>query len=113
MNRSEVRKRGPDQLEDHKNMANIGFYYTIKEGREKEFEDTFHATVKFLELNAGGYREAHLYREVGKSQYMILSLWDSVESFSDFVKSREFGEVTKFGRSIVEGKPYHKIFMDY
>jgi len=113
MNRSEAGKRGEEQLEDHKNMANIGFYYTIKEGHEKEFENTFRATVEFLEINANGYKEAHLYREVGKNRYMILSLWDSVESFSDFVKSREFGEVTKFGKSIVEGRPYHKIFLDY
>jgi heme-degrading monooxygenase HmoA len=113
MNRSEVKKEDSGETDNHRNMANIGFYYTIKEGREKEFEDTFQETVEFLELNANGYREAHLYREVGKNQYMILSLWDSVESFSDFVKSREFGEVTKFGKSIVEGKPYHKIFMDY
>jgi heme-degrading monooxygenase HmoA len=113
MNRSEVKNGEINKLENHRNMANIGFYYTIKDGHEKEFEDTFQATVEFLELNADGYREAHLYREVGKNQYMILSLWDSVESFSDFVKSREFVEVTKFGKSIVEGRPYHKIFMDY
>ncbi|WP_393971432.1 antibiotic biosynthesis monooxygenase [Oxyplasma meridianum] len=113
MNESKVRNVGKGKLEYHKKMANIGFYYTIKEGHEKEFENTFQDTVEFLKLNAEGYKEAHLYREVGKNSYMILSLWDSVESFSNFVKSREFGEVTKFGKLIVEGKPYHKIFMDY
>jgi heme-degrading monooxygenase HmoA len=109
----EGRNSGQEQLKDRKSMANIGFYYTIKVGHEKEFENTFHATVEFLKLHADGYKEAHLYREVGMNSYMILSLWDSVESFSNFVKSKEFGEVTKFGKSIVEGRPYHNIFVKY
>lgn len=112
MKNMEKKEMGPKQTST-KGMANIGFYYSIIEGHEKEFEDTFEATVSFLEHNAGGFMEAHLYREVGKSQYMILSLWRDVESFSEFVKSNEFGEVTKFGKSIVKGRPYHKIFLDY
>ena len=57
-------------------------------------------------------KNAKLYREFGKSEYMILTEWENTDSFSAFIQSRGFKETTTHGKTILEGQPKHKIFYD-
>ncbi len=93
-------------------MINVGMYYSVKEGREQEFEGTFAGVVEMLKSAGAGIRDARLYREVGKREYMIYTEWDSLESFKAFIQSKAFGETTGHGREIIEGRPRHRVFAD-
>lgn len=91
-------------------MINVGMYYNVKEGHESEFEQVFLGVADALKASGAGVIEAHLYREVGKSEYLIYTEWESLEKFKIFIKSRAFGETVSRGKEIVEGRPRHKVF---
>lgn len=91
-------------------MINVGFFYTVKPGHEKEFEDTFSGVIRYLLDNRTGLKSAKLYREVSNpAEYMIFSEWENRDSFSRFVQSRPFKETTEAGKSIISGHPRHVI----
>lgn len=93
-------------------MINVGMYYNVKAGHEAEFEKTFTGIVETLKNAKVGIRDAKLYREVGKSEYLIYTEWDGVDVFKAFIQSKAFSDTTSYGKSIIEGRPRHRIFTD-
>ncbi len=93
-------------------MINVGMYYNVKQGHEAEFEGTFAGVVEKLKGAGVGIKDAKLYREIGKSEYMIYTEWESLEAFKGFIQSRAFGETVANGKSIIEGRPRHKVFAE-
>ncbi len=92
-------------------MINVGLYYRVKEGHEKEFERIFSEVVKALKSSNTGFVSGRLYRAVDDSrEYLIYTEWQDIESFREFVKSRAFSETQEAGRSILDGAPRHKVF---
>ncbi len=88
-------------------MINIGFYYRVKRGHEKDFEEKFWDIVS---SNVDGMRSAKLYRNVMDPQeYMIYTEWDSLEAFKEFMKSQEHSETINYGKTILEDIPTHVI----
>ena len=54
-----------------------------------------------------------LYREVGgSSEYMLYTEWDSEDSFKKFTASKEYAQTVEFGRTIIEGRPRHRVFRE-
>ncbi|GGM69925.1 hypothetical protein GCM10007108_05010 [Thermogymnomonas acidicola] len=94
-------------------IVNIGFFYDVKRGHESEFERQFSDVLRYLKENGKGIKDAKLYREVDSSQYLILSTWESVDAFREFVESEAFKSVTHSGAEILNGKPYHRIFLTH
>jgi heme-degrading monooxygenase HmoA len=92
-------------------MINIGLYYKVKPGREKEFENAFMGVVSLLKGSDLGFLGGKLYREVGDpSEYMLYTEWQGIDSFKRFMSSEEYAKTVEFGRTIIQGQPRHKIF---
>ncbi len=95
-------------------MINVGMYYNVKKGHEKEFEDTFQKVVEYLKNNVKGFEKAGIYKKIGEenstTEYMIYSEWKDKNSFREFTTAKAFHETTEYGKSIIEGRPYHRIF---
>ena len=92
-------------------MINIGLYYKVKKGHEKEFEESFLKVVSLLKSADFGFVSGKLYREIGDyNEYMLYTEWDGLESFRKFMESKEYAQTIEFGKSIIEGQPRHKIF---
>jgi len=88
-------------------MINIGFYYRVKKGHEKEFEGRFWDVVS---SNVEGMKSAKLYKNVMDPQeYMIYTEWTSLEAFRNFMKSQSYKETVDYGKSILDGIPTHRI----
>ncbi|MGC9106248.1 MAG: antibiotic biosynthesis monooxygenase family protein [Thermoprotei archaeon] len=91
-------------------MINVGFYYRVKKGHEKEFEETFMKVLMILKANVPGFKDAKLYRSVTDPQeYLIYSEWESLEVFRNFISSNAYRETVNYGRTILEGRPVHKV----
>lgn len=92
-------------------MTTIGMHYDVIDGREQEFESGFLSVIEHLKTVAG-HVESKLYEDVSsKGSYLILSQWDSRESFDQFLRSPEFAKVTSWGRAeILRGRPRHKVY---
>ncbi len=94
-------------------MINVGLYYKVKEGHEKEFESMFNEIVKSLKESKIGFIDAKLYRRVDEPrEYLIYSEWEGLDSFRKFVSSKAFRDTTSYGASILEGRPYHRIYQE-
>ncbi len=92
-------------------MINIGLYYKVKPGHEKEFEECFMGVISLLKGADFGFLSGKLYREVGDpSQYMLYTEWEGADSFRKFMESREYKETVEYWKKIIEGQPRHKIF---
>ena len=95
-------------------MINVGMYYNVKKGHEKEFEDTFQKVVEYLKSNVKGFEKASIYKKIGEesntTEYMIYSEWKDKDSFREFTTAKAFHETTEYGKGIIEGRPYHRIF---
>jgi heme-degrading monooxygenase HmoA len=90
-------------------MINVGFYYRVVSGHEKEFEEAFFRTDSFLK-SVKGFRKAVLYKRVdSQNEYMIYTEWEDLDSFRRFIASKEYSETTKYGRTILEGRPTHRV----
>jgi len=94
-------------------MTTIGMHYDVVPGKEKEFTQGFLAVIEHLKT-VGGHVESRLYEDVSSAgSYLILSQWDSRESFDQFMQSPEFAKVTAWGRAeILRGRPRHKIYQN-
>jgi heme-degrading monooxygenase HmoA len=91
-------------------VINVGFYYRVKKGHEKEFEETFMKVLEHLKANVPGFKDAKLYRSVTDPQeYLIYSEWESLEVFRNFISSNAYRETVNYGRTILEGRPMHKV----
>ena len=92
-------------------MTTIGMHYDVIPGKEREFADGFLGVIEHLKTVAG-HVESRLYEDVSsKGSYLILSQWDSRESFDTFLRSPEFAKVTSWGRAeILRGRPRHKVY---
>lgn len=92
-------------------MINIGLYYKVKAGHEKEFEDNFLNVVSLLKSVDFGFLIGKLYREIGdSSEYMLYTEWEGIDSFRKFMESKEYAQTIEFGKAIIDGQPRHKIF---
>ncbi|MCL5412430.1 MAG: antibiotic biosynthesis monooxygenase [Candidatus Marsarchaeota archaeon] len=92
-------------------MINVGLYYSVKRGHEKEFEGYFAKVIEALKTAGGGFLSGKLYKEVfNDGEYMIYTEWESIGAFESFVASHDFHEATEFGKTILEGRPRHRIF---
>jgi len=93
-------------------MVTIGMNYSVREGKEKVFEDACAHVIETMK-GIGGHSESHLYREVGERSrhYLIVSVWSSEQAFRDFVASDTFKKVTNWGAlNILEGRPSHTVY---
>lgn len=91
-------------------MINVGLYYRMKEGHEKE---AFSKVVSILKNSDIGFIDAKLYKRVDDPrEYLIYSEWKDLESFRKFILSKDYKETTTYGKTILEGRPYHKIFQE-
>jgi len=92
-------------------MINVGFYYKVKKGHEQEFESKFKEVLNYLKSNAEGFIDAKLYKSVeDPSEYLIYSVWKDLESFRKFITSEAYKSTVTYGRTIMEGRPIHKVF---
>jgi heme-degrading monooxygenase HmoA len=92
-------------------MTTIGMHYDVVAGKEEEFERGFLNVIEHLKTVAG-HVESHLYEDVQTvGSYVILSEWETKESFNAFLQSDAFKQVTSWGRAeILRGRPKHKVY---
>ncbi|BDC17658.1 antibiotic biosynthesis monooxygenase [Acidianus sp. HS-5] len=94
-------------------MINVGLYYRVREGHEKEFEEAFLKVVSILKSSDIGFIDAKLYRRVDDPrEYLIYSEWKDLDSFRKFTLSNDYKETTTYGKTILEGRPYHRIYTE-
>ena len=91
-------------------MINVGMYYKVKAGHEKEFESIFEKVLSTLKEAEIGFKNGRLYRDVKTpSEYLIYTEWDSIEKFRAFMQSNNYKSTVEHGRTIIEGRPKHII----
>src|SRR5262249_3945840 len=92
-------------------MTTIGMHYEVIPGKEEEFEKGFLGVLEHLK-KVRGHVESHMYEDVASvGSYVILSEWDSKESFDQFMRSPEFKTVVAWGKAeILRARPKHKVF---
>jgi len=92
-------------------MITVGMNYNIREGKEQEFESVF---TKVLEImgKMDGHGQTHLYRDVAEpASYLIVSEWSSQPAFEAFISSKQFKNVTDWGKAdILTSRPKHEIY---
>jgi heme-degrading monooxygenase HmoA len=86
-------------------------HYDVIPGKEEEFEKGFLGVIQHLKTVVG-HVESKLYEDVASvGSYLILSQWDSRESFDRFMQSPAFAQVTAWGKAeILRGRPRHKVY---
>ena len=95
-------------------MINIGLYYTVKLGSEKEFENRFDETVLVIKNSGFGCVDARLYKDVKKqNEYLLYTEWKNIDGFINFIKSDAYKKTVEAGKSIIEGMPRHRIFTEF
>jgi heme-degrading monooxygenase HmoA len=92
-------------------MTTIGMHYDVVAGKEEEFERGFLNVIEHLKT-VPGHVESHLYEDVQTvGSYVILSEWQTKESFTAFLQSDAFKQVTSWGKAeILRGRPRHKVY---
>ncbi len=92
-------------------MINVGLYYKVKPGHEKDFEEKFEGVVVLLKSQDVGFIDGKLYKEVEfPREYMIYTVWKDKGSFEEFLKMEAYKKTVDYGKTILEGTPRHKIF---
>ena len=88
-------------------------HYDVVPGKEQEFKDGFLSVIRHLQA-VSGHVESRLYEDVSSvGSYLILSQWESKDSFDQFMRSPEFAAVTAWGRAeILRGRPRHKVYQN-
>jgi heme-degrading monooxygenase HmoA len=94
-------------------MTTIGMHYDVVPGKEEEFEKGFLGVLEHLKT-LPGHVESHLYEDVAVvGSYVILSQWETKESFDSFIRSPEFAKVTAWGKAeMLRGRPRHKVYLN-
>ena len=92
-------------------MTTIGMHYDVISGKEEEFEKGFLGVIEHLKTVAG-HVESHMYEDVATvGSYVILSEWNTKESFEAFIHSDAFKQVVSWGKAeILRGRPKHKVY---
>lgn len=92
-------------------MTTIGIHYDVIPGQEDEFERGFVRVIEHLK-SVPGHVESHMYEDVQSvGSYVILSQWESKETFQSFLQSEAFKQVTSWGKAeILRGRPKHKVY---
>ncbi|MDG6995015.1 MAG: antibiotic biosynthesis monooxygenase [Nitrososphaerota archaeon] len=94
-------------------MINIGLYYKVKLGHEREFEQVFKDVLSALKNGDFGFLGGKLYKEIGDTrEYLLYTEWEGLDSFRKFMESKEYAQTVEFGKTIVDGQPRHKIFRE-
>ncbi len=94
-------------------MINVGFYYKVKKGYEKDFERKFLEVLEILKKTDSGLIGAKLYKSVeDPTEYLIYTEWKDIESFKKFTLSEEYKNTVSYGKTLLEGKPKHKILKE-
>lgn len=94
-------------------MTTIGMHYDVIAGKEQEFEKAFTSVIEHLKTVAG-HVESHLYEDVNSvGSYLILSQWQSKETFEAFIHSETFRNVVSWGKAeILRSRPRHKVYLN-
>ena len=94
-------------------MTTIGMHYDVIPGKEQEFEQGFLKVLDHLKTVAG-HVESHMYEDVAVvGSYVILSQWDTKESFDQFLQSEAFKNVVAWGKAeMLRGRPKHKVYLN-
>jgi heme-degrading monooxygenase HmoA len=94
-------------------MTTIGMHYDVIPGKEEEFEQGFLKVLEHLKT-LPGHVESHMYEDVAVAgSYVILSHWETKESFERFIHSPEFAKVTAWGKAeMLRGRPRHKVYLN-
>lgn len=92
-------------------MTTIGMHYDVIPGKEREFEEGFLAVLEAMKKIAG-HVDSHMYEDVATTgSYVILSEWQTKESFDSFLRSAEFAKVVAWGKAeMLRGRPRHKVY---
>jgi heme-degrading monooxygenase HmoA len=92
-------------------MTTIGMHYEVVPGKEEEFEREFIAVLEHLKT-VPGHVESHMYEDVQSvGSYVILSQWESRETFDTFLRSDAFKQVTAWGKAeLLRSRPRHKVY---
>ncbi len=87
-------------------------HYDVLPGKGEEFEKGFLGVIEHLKT-VPGHVESHMYEDVASAgSYVILSDWQSRETFDAFLRSDAFKTVTAWGRAeILRGRPRHKVYL--
>ena len=94
-------------------MTTIGMHYDVVPGKEEEFEQGFLKVNDHLKT-LPGHVESHMYEDVASvGSYVILSQWETKESFEAFLQSKEFKDVVAWGKAeMLRGRPRHKVYLN-
>jgi len=94
-------------------MTTIGMHYDVVPGKEEEFEQGFLKVLEHLRT-LPGHVDSHMYEDVAVvGSYVIMSQWETKESFEAFIHSPEFAKVTSWGRAeMLRGRPRHKVYLN-
>lgn len=91
-------------------MINVGLYYKVKKGHEKDFENKFDDVIELFEKTDSGFLGGKLYNEVKcPEEYMIYTVWKDKKVFESFLQTMDYENTVDYGKSILESKPRHKI----
>jgi heme-degrading monooxygenase HmoA len=92
-------------------MTTIGMHYEVIPGKEEEFEQGFLGVLELLKT-LPGHTESHMYQDIqSKGSYVILSNWETKESFEAFIHSSEFAKAVAWGKAeILRSRPRHKVY---
>ncbi len=95
-------------------MVTIGMNYFVIPGKERVFEDACAHVVKTMQ-GVDGHDDSHLFKEVGDGEpvYLIVSRWQSEDTFRAFVGSDAFKKVTNWGaENILSRRPSHTTYKE-
>jgi len=92
-------------------LTTVGMHYEVIPGKEDEFERGFIGVLEALKT-LPGHIESHMYEDIQSTgSYVILSSWQSKESFDAFMRSDAFKKAVAWGKAeILRSRPKHKIY---
>lgn len=92
-------------------MTTIGMNYEILEGKDQPFEKKFAKVLEVMQ-DVPGHVKTHLYRDAYKKRsYLVVSEWETRETFDAFVASDVFRATTAWGgSSILATRPSHVVY---
>jgi heme-degrading monooxygenase HmoA len=94
-------------------MTTIGMQYEVIPGKEEEFKKGFLGVLDLLKT-LPGHIESHMYEDIQSTgSYVILSVWETKESFEKFTHSPAFGKAVAWGKAeILRSRPKHTVYQN-
>lgn len=92
-------------------MITVGLYYDVIPEKAELFESKFREVLTALG-KWPGHRSSDLFQKVDDPHsYAILSEWDDMAAFQQFIHSDVFRSVTQWGREeVLRHAPRHKVY---